>query len=330
MMTTQNIDKKILEEVQMRMDIENLNLEKTTGSNASIINKLYHLGDKIAPLSKEEKNYLAVQAKLGNQKASETLLATHAKLAIQIATKKYKQMYTVPISASLEDLVMSGCLGVAEAIKSFDPVANPDISFTTYAVYFITKEVNQAYIDARPIKISEHIMERTILMKKTCDMLQKILHHEPSEQELYNYYDGEYSLDIIRDTLELIRNTGTISLFEKFGEGSGRDEDEGLLINAIADNSVETPDEIVAREEKRRIIREAVDKLPRREALVIKYLFGLTEDDKSYTLLETAKILSSMGMDGPKNKPLSKQYIANLRESALAKLRETIPNLDIF
>ena len=89
------------------------------------------------------------------------------------------------------------------------------------------------------------------------------------------------------------------------------------------------PNEMVIRNDKRRIICEAIDRLPKREAITIRCLFGLTDDDKSYTLVETAQILSKLGIDGPKGKPMSKQHICNIRDTALAKLKETLAGIEL-
>ena len=330
MIATQNIDRKILEEVEMRIETENENaaIEKAA-QTSNVISSLYYLGDKMKPLSKEEKNLLAIKAKQGDKEAIEKLTLAHVKMVIQVALKKYKQMYTVPINASLEDLVMAGCTGLGDAIGHFDP-HNSDASFTTYAMYFITKEINQTYLDARPIRISGHIMERTIMMKKTYDLLRDVLRHEPTIEEIYEYYEGEYSKDFIQETLDLIKNTGTISLYEKFGNESDDDENSGMLINVIADGNTETPEETLIRDEKRERIYQAINSLPEREAITIKCLFGLNDNDNTvYTLVETAQILSKSGIKGPKGIPMSKQHICNIRDSALKKLKRILVNIEL-
>ena len=328
MKATQTIDRKILEEVTMRTETENAEIERTAQSS-DILTTLYYLGNKMEPLTKEEKNLLAIKAKQGDKNAIEKLTLSHIKMIMQVARKKYRQMYNVPINISLEDLVMAGCLGIGDAINHFNPHVNPDASFTTYAMYFITKEINQAYLDARPIKISGHIMERTIMMKKTYDLLRDVLGHEPTIEEIYEYYEGEYSKNIIQETLDLIKNTGTISLYEKFGNESDDDENSGMLINVIADENAETPEETLIRDEKRERIYQAINSLPEREAITIKCLFGLNDDNTVYTLVETAQILSKSGIKGPKGIPMSKQHICNIRDSALKKLKRILVDIEL-
>lgn len=312
-------------QVQMNMknaEVYDADQQVKIAETSDVLAQLYYAASKTPQIGKEEQNKLVNQAQHGDKTAQEKLTLSHLKLVFNAAIKKHKQMYGVPIQCSLEDLVMAGCCGLNQAINKYNVEHDGNASFTTYALYFINKEINQAYLDERPIRLTDHLMERTRLVKKISDKMEEILRRSPTEQELCAYFDGIYTLDAIKETVDLIRNTGTISLFAKFSEeGKANEEDATALIGVICDENADLPEREAMLSDRIAAVRKAVNTLPEREAKILRLSFGL-EDGRCYTLDEIAQVLYKAKLTG--NAPLTKERIRMLKLKAMEKLRSPL------
>jgi RNA polymerase sporulation-specific sigma factor len=107
-----------------------------------------------------------------------------------------------------EDLIQAGLMGLNQASKRYDPSKN--VTFSTYATYYIVGEIKKEIRDNRPIKLSKEIF-RILRKLKTSDDNQSLdelsLSLEVSKESILlamSYKDRVISLNTGEDELELL------------------------------------------------------------------------------------------------------------------------------
>ena len=168
----------------------------------------------------------------------------------------------------IEDLYQLGCLGFMKSVEGFD--LGFGTAFSTYAVPKIAGEIRRFLRDDGAVKVSRTVKERSQSIRAVRSRLLLEKGREPliSEiAELTGYTAEEIAeADIASSSVE--------SISQSNGE-------EGLSWeNILSDTESE---EVLL---EKLSLRQAIEKLPQREALVIKlrYFHGLTQQRVSVVL----------------------------------------------
>lgn len=187
-----------------------------------------------------------------------------------------------------EDLYQLGCLGFIKAVDGFD--LQFGTQFSTYAVPKIAGEIRRFLRDDGTVKVSRSIKERSATIKTARSVLLTALDREPTITEISDY-TGISSEEIAE------AETATAAV-ESISQQTGED---GFTLECIL---TDTDSEAVLLE--RLSLRQAIEKLPERESLVIKLRFfhGLTQD-------RVSKVLS-----------VSQVQVSRIEKKALARLKE--------
>lgn len=231
-------------------------------------------------MSRTEELILLSQA--GDREAGETLITENAGLIWSVARR------FIGRGAENDDLYQLGCLGFLKAVEGFDPAFGTQ--FSTYAVPKIAGEIRRFLRDDGAVKVSRGIKEQAAAIKMTRTRLTGILGREPSIGEI-SRQTGFTPEEIA------LAETATAST-ESIQQQTG--EDGFSLENILTDT--ESEERLV----EKIALRQAIDRLPEREANVIRlrYYHGLTQD-------RTAKVLS-----------VSQVQVSRIEKKALAMLRE--------
>lgn len=172
-------------------------------------------------LSKEEEKELAIKASLGDKKAKDKLIEKNLRLVINIAKKYF------PLSSRSEflDFIQEGNIGLMQAIEKYD--VNKGFSLSTYATWWIERNVNTALKQERIIKLprgmlkiireykklqeqsSENISKEEIASKlgislDKMNLIYRYIHDASSINFLMseNENEFEYSIDLNQETTE--------------------------------------------------------------------------------------------------------------------------------
>ena len=167
-----------------------------------------------------------------------------------------------------EDLYQLGCVGFLKAVEGFDSAFGTQ--FSTYAVPKIAGEIRRFLRDDGAIKVSRGLKERAIMIKNARNQLLQKLDREPSVQEISEITG--FSVEDIA-TAEAA-TSGVESIQQEVGQ------DGFTLENVLTDTeSEETLLERIS-------LRQAINRLPEREAIVIRMRFyhGLTQQRISRVL----------------------------------------------
>lgn len=225
---------------------------------------------------------LLAAARNGDESASEALITENSGLIWAVVRRFMGR------GVEAEDLYQLGCLGLLKAIEGFDTEFGTQ--FSTYAVPKIAGEIRRFLRDDGAVKVSRSIKEQAATIKSVRSRLTGALGREPTIQEISN--QTGFSLEEI--ALAETATAATESIQRENGE-------EGFsLENVLTDTESEE------RMVEKIALRQAIDKLPERERMVIqlRYFHCLTQQ-------RVAKVLD-----------VSQVQVSRIEKKAVAMLRE--------
>ncbi len=205
---------------------------------------------------------LITLARSGDQQASEALISENAGLIWSIARRFMGR------GVEADDLYQLGCLGFIKAVESFD--LEYGTQFSTYAVPKIAGEIRRYIRDDGAVKVSRTIKEQAQTIKTVRNHLISALGREPTVFEISR------QTGFTPEEIAMAENAtaNTESIHKQTGE-------EGFsLENVLTDT--ESEEKLV----EKISLRQAIERLPEREQMVIKlrYFHGLTQDRASKVL----------------------------------------------
>ena len=222
------------------------------------------------------------QSQAGNGGATEKLIEENNGLIWSVARR------FVGRGTEMDDLYQIGCMGFLKAIAGFD--LEFGTQFSTYAVPKIAGEIRRYLRDDGTVKVSRSIKERASAIKNVRQQLAVMLGREPTLSEISD--KTGYTAEEIA-----IAETATATV-ESIQQETG---EEGFTLEAVLTDT---------QSEEKMLeyfsLQQAVEKLPEREALVIRlrYYHGLTQD-------RISKVLD-----------VSQVQISRIEKKALAHLKE--------
>ena len=225
---------------------------------------------------------LIARSQAGDKEAGEDLITENAGLIWSVARRFLGR------GAEADDLYQLGCLGFLKAVEGFD--LNFGTQFSTYAVPKISGEIRRFLRDDGAVKVSRGIKEQAATVKSARNLLISALGREPTLQELSNQTGITPEEIAFAETA----TAATESINREAGE-------DGFTLESVLSNT-ESEDAMV----EKISLRQAIDGLPEREAMVIRlrYFHGLTQQ-------RVAKVLD-----------VSQVQVSRIEKKAISKLRQ--------
>lgn len=225
---------------------------------------------------------LISRSRAGDRAAGEQLIVENSGLIWSIARRYFGR------GVDPDDLYQLGCLGFLKAVEGYDTAFGTQ--FSTYAVPKIAGEIRRFLRDDGSVKVSRGLKERSAAIKMTRSRMTAELGREPTVGEL----SKEMGLSVEEIATAETATAATESIQRETGE------DGFTLENVLTDS--DTEEQLV----ERIALREAIGKLPEREALVInlRYFHGLTQE-------RVARVLQ-----------VSQVQVSRIEKKALGHLRE--------
>ena len=170
--------------------------------------------------------------------------------------------------AEIDDLYQLGCLGFLKAVDGFD--LDYGTQFSTYAVPKIAGEIRRFLRDDGAVKVSRTIKEQAATIRLVRSQLTAALGREPTISEIAEQTGFTPEEIAVAETA----TAATESIQKETGEDGFR------LENILSDTESEE------RMLEKIALRQAIDRLGEREALVIRlrYFHGLTQERVSRVL----------------------------------------------
>lgn len=225
---------------------------------------------------------LIKRAQSGDREAMETLVEENSGL-IWAVTRRFLSRGT-----EADDLYQLGCLGFLKAVEGFDLTYGTQ--FSTYAVPKISGEIRRFLRDDGAVKVSRSLKEQASTIRTVRNQLTTALGREPTIAEISRQTGFSPEEIALAETA----TAATESIQRETGE-------EGFsLENVLTDT--ETEEKMV----EKIALRQAIDALAEREAMVIKlrYFHGLTQQ-------RVAKVLN-----------VSQVQVSRIEKKAISQLRE--------
>lgn len=218
----------------------------------------------------------------GDRNASEKLVTENSGLIWSVARR------FIGRGAETDDLYQLGCMGFLKAVEGFDPGFGTQ--FSTYAVPKIAGEIRRFLRDDGAVKVSRSIKEQAASIKSIRNKLTPLLGREPTIQELSAHTGFTPEEIAIAETA----TAATESIQKQTGE-------EGFCLENIL-----TDTESEERMVEKIALRQAVEKLPERERMVIqlRYYHCLTQQ-------RVARVME-----------VSQVQVSRIEKKALEKIRE--------
>ena len=227
---------------------------------------------------------LIALAQSGDREASEALVSENSGLIWAVARRFQGR------GAEMDDLYQLGCLGFLKAVEGFD--LQFGTQFSTYAVPKIAGEIRRFLRDDGSVKVSRSIKERAASIKSIRNQLTAALGRDPTVQEI----SRQTGFTVEEIALAETATAATESIQRETGE-------EGFSLEDVL-----TDTESEERMVERIALRQAIEKLPVRERMVIKlrYFHGLTQQRVSRVL------------------EVSQVQVSRIEKKALQQLRELL------
>ncbi|PJF30595.1 MAG: RNA polymerase subunit sigma [Candidatus Thermofonsia Clade 1 bacterium] len=228
--------------------------------------------------------------------AQEHLIKANSRLVISVA-KKY-----IGRGVPFLDLIQEGNIGLIRAARKFEYQRGH--KFSTYATWWIRQAVSRAVADqGRTIRVPVHMGDQINRLRRLSLSLTQTLGREPSLEEIAEAM--ETTPDKISVLLENSRRPISLE--------SPTDEDEETEIGDFVEDTRElSPSEATDREMLRHHLMEALNRLPEREAHILRLRYGL-EDGEMHTLEEVGR---AIGVTRERVRQLEAQALNRLRRSS--------------
>ena len=233
---------------------------------------------------------------IDGEMAQEHLIRANARLVISVA-KKY-----IGRGVPFLDLIQEGNIGLIRATNKFEYQRGH--KFSTYATWWIRQAVSRAVADqGRTIRVPVHMGDQLNRMRRVQLNLLQELGREPTIEELA--VGMEITPDKVENLLEIARRP--VSL-----ETPIDDDGDSTFGDFVEDVNSPAPADEVATHLLHEQLQGALDRLPPREAQILRLRYGL-EDGRVYTLEEVGQ---TIGVTRERVRQLEAQALNRLRQSS--------------
>ena len=251
--------------------------------------------NRIPLLSREDEEKYAFLAAKGDKNAREILIKSNLRFVVNVA-KKFKNK-----GLPMADLINEGNIGLINAIEKYD--VSRGYHFISYAVWWIRQAILKAIGEkSKMIRLPLNRFGELVQIDKARKAMYESLGREPDAKEIAEHLKMDKN-----DVAELLSiSRDYISLDTPVKQGT---RDASLIGDFIEDKSTVQPEEEVINESLRVEVGKLLNKLPEKEAAILKQRYGLG-GEKPKSLKEIGDLFH-----------LTKERIRQIEKRAILRLK---------
>ncbi|NPA80203.1 MAG: sigma-70 family RNA polymerase sigma factor [Thermotogae bacterium] len=259
--------------------------------------------EKLKPLPLEEELELIRRAKKGDKEAKEKVILSNLRYVVDVALREGWNS-----GVPLEDLISEGNLGLLKAFEKFDP--DKGVRLVSYADKWIREAILKFIRSYKPLSGMPHISRRDL--QKITELYQD-LGREPTVEEIAQ------KLGVSARKVKRILNAVKTRFYNTEGRISEADGESSDTFTPMVATDTDTINREYVRSKLEELMEEVLnsDILTEKEKIVLSEFFGI--DGKPKKLAEIARKWG-----------VSREYIRQLKESALKKIRKAFPEFQKF
>jgi len=270
-------------------------------SNSEVLRRYFEEIAAEKPLTPEEEIELAHKVKAGDSEALDRLLKANLRFVVSVA-KKYQGH-----GLSLEDLINEGNIGLIKAAKRYDETRG--FKFISYAVWWIRQTILQAISEySHLVRLPLNVIGNLQKISRITSEFERDFEREPSASEIEDILIHE------KIDPDLVTQVGERTVSMDAPLGHNRDDTLLDILPGMEDND---PVRLMTEESFHFEIQRALSSLDSREALIVKWYFGIG--------LELPMTLEEIG----EKLHLTRERVRQIKEKAIRKLRHTRRSLHL-
>jgi RNA polymerase primary sigma factor len=248
-------------------------------------------------LSADEEKDLASRIADGDPEARDHMVKANLRLVVNIARKYLGK------GLGLEDLIEEGNLGLLRAVEGFDSTMST--RFSTYASFWIKQSIRRAVMNqGKPIRLPAYMVNLLSKWRRVSTVLADRLGRSPTPEEI-----GK-ALRLSKKKIGIVTKAIRVNNLSLRPEGP--EPDPAFLDDLLTDDRSKSADEMLIESDSLERIFLRLDRLPEREATVIRMRFGL-EPYLPMTLREVGEQLN-----------LTRERVRQLEHQALLQLMDEV------
>lgn len=244
-------------------------------------------------LHQEEEVNLALMAKNGDNLALEKLIKTNLRFVVSVA-KQYQNK-----GVSLSDLISEGNMGLIKAAKRFDHTKG--FKFISFAVYWIRQCILQSIAEhKRIVRLPGNQIYDLTRVSKTTVKLEQVLERAPTLREIAE------ALELSEEKIADILYNGGIAVSVDVKPNT---QSELSLLETLVNHNSLYPTDQLFKDSLSTDLSRAINKLPAKQALILKYCYGID----GFPQLAHEDIAYKIGLTSERVRQLRCKGIENLR-----------------
>ena len=216
--------------------------------------------NRIPLLSRDDEEKYAALAAQGDQAARDILIKSNLRFVVNVATKFRNK------GLPLADLINEGNIGLMNAIDKYD--VSRGFHFISYAVWWIRQAILKAIGEkSKMIRLPLNRFGELVQIEKARKVMFETTGREPDAKELAEHL--KMDKDVVAELLSISREY--VSLETPVSEK----RDASILGDFIEDKINKQPEEEVVGESLKTEVAKLLDKLPKKEAEILKQRYGI-------------------------------------------------------
>src|SRR5262245_15972670 len=224
--------------------------------------------------------------------ARERMIRSNLRLVVSTAKRWLGRGLTLP------DLVEEGNLGLVHAVELFDP--SREIRFSTYATWWIEQAIRRALVNTtKTVRIPRHMAQELSRWRTWARQFSQREGRDPEAEEVADAMNVPPAKRRLLIRLFRGATAGSVSLDLLFADAQ-----------TVVDPRALRPDLIEYSDADLDRLARHLDRLPVREAEIVRMRYGLNGRERPLTLREIGRTLE-----------LSRERVRQLERSAMKKLK---------